>query len=319
MTLTTSTTYPFQVRQNDSAFIALSGTFASATVTLAYATAGPATATLTVQDGTPADAMVLTAAEPGVLGNSRTFAVTVGDAPSAALTHTRTGWDVVISPATSAGDFATVTTAMTGADNDLTLTAKARGTLANSYSLELLAGSGATQALSIATADCKKFSVTLQRAGDAIVSTATEVAAALTAYAPFAALMTCVVKAGDSGAGVVTALNNTPLAGGGANFTVTTTYAELVDYINGNDDFRPHFSAALYSGYEGTEIVAALAETALAGGTAGTFVTYPESITQPTAFTAAGGVEARNIGVTNHMALVVTGATGSTSILATIS
>jgi len=287
-------------------------------VTLAYSTAAPAAAALTVQNSTPVNAMVLTAATPGTAGNSLSFAVVVGDAASAALTHTQTGLDFVISPATSAGDYAALTTAMTGADNDLTLTAKARGAAGNSYSIELLAGSGTTQALSVATADCKKFSVTLKRAAGAIASTAAEVAAALTAYAPFAALMTAVVKSGDSGAGVVTALANTALAGGGANFTVTTTYAQLVSYINSHTAFAPHFSAALYSGYNGAAVLAALSKVSFAGGTAGTFVTYPASDTQPTAFTAAGGLSARNIGVTNHMALVVTSATGSTSLLAPI-
>lgn len=320
MLLETDGTYPFQVSQGKEISIALSGTFDGATVTLAYATAGPATASVTLVDGDTEDALILTAATPGTGGNDPTITVEAGDAANTPLALTQSGLDFTITLATGPGDAAAVTTAMTGANNDLTITADAAGPDGNDYSIELLAGSGTTQALSVSTVDNLKFSVTLGRTADAISSTATQVAAALNAYAPFAAIMTAAVKDGDTGAGVVTALAETALEGGGENFAITTTYAEILALLNANARWlSAHFTAALADEYDGDTVAAAQAETAFTGGTAGTFVTYPASSAQDTEFTAAGGITAKNIGVANHMALVVTNDGTSTAVLATIS
>jgi len=307
-TLTTDGVTTFQLSQGAQVTVAASGTFDGATLALGYATTQPVAATLAVDDADETPAFTCYANQGGTQGNSYTLALVNSGPEVDALSVAQTGTDFVITLATDSGDAAAVTTAMTGADNDLTITADAAGTAGNAYSIELLAGSGTTQALSVATADNLKYSVTLGRTANAISSTATQVAAALNAYAPFAALMTAAVKGGDSGAGVVTALANTPLAGGGDNHAITTTSAEIVDFINTNPVFAPHFTAELEGAYDGAGLAVALAEDAFTGGTFGSFATAT------TALTAAGIMTARNVGVSNHMALTVTNDGAGTDI-----
>jgi hypothetical protein len=317
MNMTADGTYPFQVSRGKEISIAISGTFDGATVTLAYATAAPVVASATLVDGDTENALTLTAAMPGAGGNDMTVTVEAGAAANAPLALTQSGLDFTITLATGPGDAATVTTAMTGENNDLTITADAAGPAGNDYSVELLAGSGTTQALSVATVDGLKFSVTLGRTANAISSTATQVAAALNAYAPFAALMTAAVKDGDTGAGVVTALSETALEGGGANFAITSTYAEILALLNANERWlSAHFTAALVDEYDGDTVAAAQAETSFTSGSAGTFATYPAATERPTAFTAAGYTRVINVGVSNLMALVVTSADTGTDITA---
>jgi hypothetical protein len=286
--------------------VAVSGTFGSGTIKAQYATAGPVAATEVVDDDTETGAFTLTAKNPGTAGNSYTFAI--GDpAESQALAITQTGLDFVVTPACDAGDAAAVTTAMTGTNNDITITADTAGTIGNGYSIELLAGSGTTQALSVTTSDNLKFSVTLARAADAISTTATQLVAALNAYAPFAALMTAAVKSGDNGSGVVTALAETDLTGGGANAAITTTSAELVALLNASAIVTPHFSAALKAAYDGAGLIEPLAESAFTGGTAGTFVDF--SGDNAISFTAAGQLIGTNVGMLSTINLNVAGST----------
>lgn len=273
---------------------------------ISYATAAPVQASLDVDDADETPAFTATAVDGGTQGNDYTLALTAA-AASAPLTATQTGTDFVIGLATDDGDAATLTTAMTGADNDITLTANAAGASGNDYSIELLAGSGTTQSLVVSTTDNLKFTVLLRRAANAIATTATELVAALVAYPPFDDLITAEVKAGDSGAGVVTALAEASLAGGGDNFAITTTSADVVGLINTNPIFSPHFTAALEGEYDGSGLATALAEDAFTGGTQGTFVPSDS-------YTAAAEAQITNVGVSNWMAAVVTD-TGETTDL----
>ena len=286
--------------------VAVSGTFGSGTVKAQYATAGPVAATEVVDDDTETGAFTLTAKNPGTAGNSYTFAI--GDpAESQALAITQTGLDFVVTPACDAGDTAELATSMMGSHNDIRIVANVAGSLANSYSIELLAGSGTTQALSVATTDYLKFTVTLARAADAISTTASQLIAALNAYAPFAALMTAAVKSGDNGSGVVTALAETDLTGGGANAAITTTSAELVALLNASAIVTPHFSAALKAAYDGAGLIEPLAESAFTGGTAGTFVDF--SGDNAISFTAAGQLIGTNVGMLSTININVAGST----------
>ena len=299
-------TTTFQVSQGSKINVGLSGTFGGASVAISYATAAPVSASLAVDDATETPAFTATAVDGGTHGNSYTLALTAA-AASAPLTATQSGTDFVIGLATDDGDAATLTTAMTGADNDITLTAVAAGASGNDYSIELLAGSGTTQSLKVSTTDNLKFTVLLRRAANAIATTATELVAALVAYPPFDDLITAEVKEGDSGAGVVTALAEVALAGGGDNFAITTTSADVVGLINTNPLLTRHFTAALTAEYDGSSLSTALAEDAFEGGTQGTFV--PSDT-----YTAAAEAQITNVGVSNWMAAVTTSAGETTDL-----
>lgn len=114
---------------------------------------------------------------------------------------------------TAGGAYATMTTACTGTNNDLTFTAKASGTGGNSISVTYVNPGGAG-ALSVAVVGTD-ITVTLAYSG-AITSTAAEVKAAVEAKAEAAALVTVSYPTGNDGSGVVTAVSKTTLAGGAA-------------------------------------------------------------------------------------------------------
>jgi hypothetical protein len=299
MTITENGTLIVPLTVGRQATFAASGSFDSASLAIGYPITQPVAASLDVDDDTETPAFTVFAINGGTQGNA--YAVGLAAAlPSQPLSVAKDGPIFDFHLATDAGDAATVTTAMTGADNDITITADVAGTVGNAYSVELLAGSGTTQALAVSTVDNLKFSVLLGRAANAISSTAAQVVAALNAYAPFAALMTAAVKSGDAGTGVVTALTETSLAGGGDNFAITTTSAELVEFINTNPILAPHIIAELAEDYDGAGLCVVTVETLLSGGSFGLFETV-ETIT------AAGVKTVRNTGVSPYMAIVVSG------------
>jgi hypothetical protein len=119
--------------------------------------------------------------------------------------------------------------------------------------------------------------------------------------------MTAAVKSGDNGSGVVTALAETDLTGGGANAAITTTSAELVALLNASAIVTPHFSAALKAAYDGAGLIEPLAESAFTGGTAGTFVDF--SGDNAISFTAAGQLIGTNAGMLSTINLNVAGST----------
>ena len=109
---------------------------------------------------------------------------------------------------------ATLTTALTGANNDIKLTSKVLGAAGNDITLTLVDPAGNDQALAV-TVTGTDISVSLATGGaGAITTTATQLVAALTASAPALALVTPALAPANSGAGVVTALTETALSGG---------------------------------------------------------------------------------------------------------
>lgn len=108
---------------------------------------------------------------------------------------------------------ATLTTALTGSNNDLVYTSKTAGTAGNSVSVRYVVA-GANTALSVSVAT-KAITVNVATDGSSVAtSTAAQVAAAIAASTPAAALVTVANAAGNDGTGVVTALSATNLAGG---------------------------------------------------------------------------------------------------------
>ncbi len=287
--------------------VAVSGTFGSGTVKAQYATAGPVAASLAVNDADETPAFTLTAIDAGTAGNSLTFAIAAA-AASQALSLTQSGLDFVLTPACDAGDAAAVETSMTGSHNDIRVESDTAGTIGNGYSFELLDPSANNATLAVSTVDYLKFTVSLATdAGGAITTTGNQLIAALNAYAPFAALMTAALKSGHDGTGIVTALAETDLTGGGANAAITTTSAEAVALINASPLASRHFTAALKAAYDGEGLLEELAEASFTSGTAGTFVDFQGD--NAVSFTAAGGKISTNVGVLPTININLAGAT----------
>lgn len=121
---------------------------------------------------------------------------------------------------------ATLSTALTGSNNDLDYTAVAYGTGGNSITIAYVDPAGNNQALAVSVAT-NAISVSLATdGGGAITSTAAQVKAAIEASAAAAALVTVANKSGNDGTGVVTALTATALSGG-ANQTVADVQSDI--------------------------------------------------------------------------------------------
>jgi len=126
---------------------------------------------------------------------------------------------------------ATLSTAMTGANNDIVLTAKTKGIVGNNITLALVDPAGNDQALAV-TVTGTAISVSLATGvAGAITTTASQLLTALAASAPAAALVTGALKGSDTGATAVTALAATALTGGLEYLVVQSVVAstDLVD------------------------------------------------------------------------------------------
>jgi hypothetical protein len=317
ITLTTDGNRPINgISQGREFCIALSGTFNGATVKAQYATAGPAKANITLDDNEDDDAIVLTAIDGGTAGNGITVAVTVPDAPNAILSHTQTNRAFVILTATDSGDSATVDIGE-GANGTVTVTRDAAGIEGNTWDIQVIAPTAedADLAASITFANARPriiVSLGTDSEGDPddAKNTATLIAAAIDDLAGFSA------AASGTGDDAVAAQSVTAFEGGGDNATNISTVAEVLAYLQREDAFKRHFSAALANDADDEELIKPLTATALAGGTNGTFVDFiaPNAIS----FTAAGQIIGTNCGVLPTINLNVASAGGSTSVLAIV-
>lgn len=115
-------------------------------------------------------------------------------------------------------NWATLTTALTGTNNDLTYKARKQGTAGNSIRITYIV-SGASTPLSVAVST-NDINVTVATNGSsAATSTAAQIKAAIDANVSAARLVEVTNATGNDGTGVVTAMAQTPLAGG-TNFTI---------------------------------------------------------------------------------------------------
>lgn len=111
-------------------------------------------------------------------------------------------------------EYGSLTTSLTGTNNDLTYTSKLANVGANSITVAYVNPGTASAALSVSVTGTA-ITVNLATNGSsAITSTAALVAAAVAGSTPAAALVTVANATGNDGTGVVTALTATPLAGG---------------------------------------------------------------------------------------------------------
>ena len=114
---------------------------------------------------------------------------------------------------TGQGVRASLTTALTGTNNDLVITARDRLASGNNTTFRIVVA-GASTALSVSVTGT---AITVNSATDgasAATSTAAQVSAAILANLAAAALVTTANAASNDGTGVVTALSVTSLAGG---------------------------------------------------------------------------------------------------------
>lgn len=120
------------------------------------------------------------------------------------------------------GVAATLTTALAGANNDLVFTSRALGATGNSIAIIYLNPGTPSAALSV-TVSTTVITVHLATSGaSAITSTASLILAAIQASTAASALVTVALAPANTGAGVVTALGSTPLAGGSGTNIITT-------------------------------------------------------------------------------------------------
>lgn len=114
--------------------------------------------------------------------------------------------------------YGVLTTALSGANNDLTYTAINRGTGGNAITLTYVVA-GVSTPLSVAVVGNAITVNVATNGSSAAVSTAAQVRTAVLASAAAALLVGVENATGNDGTGVVTALTSTPLAGG-TNWTI---------------------------------------------------------------------------------------------------
>lgn len=120
---------------------------------------------------------------------------------------------------------ATLTTALAGANNDMTYTADVAGSGGNAITVAYVVA-GLNTALSVGVVgNAITVNVATDGAG-AATSTAAQVKTAVDASAPASALISVANAGGDSGAGVVTAMAATALTGGVTNSFTFAVAAE---------------------------------------------------------------------------------------------
>jgi hypothetical protein len=144
---------------------------------------------------------------------------------------------------------AELTTTLTGSNNDITLRARRGGVLGNSLTLTLIDPPGNNVPLSVVVLNGIDITVTLETDGSsAIVTTGRELADAINQTAASYQLVYAVMAAGNDGSGVVTALAETPLAGGSdtgverflgalsdeTSVNVSSSAAPLTAHLTGN-------------------------------------------------------------------------------------
>lgn len=193
-------------------------------------------------------------------------------------------------PAASA---ATITINMTAATSDLTYTAVATGLEGNGINVTHVDPGANNAALSVSV-NIKTITVSLATNGSGtITSTAAQVKAAVNAYAPAAALVTCEDE--GAGSGVVNAVANTFLAGGN-----TAVYC--------------HFKPAKFTSTAGPVFISLLENYTFTGGSAITPVNRKRTGTPATSRVAVKGLaNATAVAGTNPLSLDMTVLPGNTT------
>lgn len=267
---------------------------ADITVTLAKS-AGVAATLSTALAGSNND-LTYTARAVGTAGNS--YAVVYDNTAVQSATKANLSGTTLTVLLRSAITRASLSTALAGANNDLVFTAVSPVAAVGNAVHIVYVDPNLQGAISVGVVG-SVITVTLANdAGPDISSTASQVKAAIEASAAASALVTVALKSPDTGAGLVTALADTPLAGGNDK-TIVATAAEVLGAVVRNYEFTQAVKADIASANDGTGVVTALASTPLATGAAPAVTsTTGNVITAVAANVAANAL----VGVTNFAA-----------------
>lgn len=159
---------------------------------------------------------------------------------------------------------ASLSTALTGTNNDLTLTAVANGTAGNSITLALIDPSANDAALGVVVTGTDIVVNLATNGGGTITSTAAQVKAAIEADEDAAALVTVANKTGNDGTGVVTALAETALTGGldgGKYVTISLTEAATThefEFVTAEEDLTDETRTPVLVGADAAAMLANL-------------------------------------------------------------
>lgn len=134
---------------------------------------------------------------------------------------------------------ATLTTNLTGTNNDLIFTSKVKSESANNISIEYFDFRAANRTLTINVLGGKKISIILATNSSGVVTTtAAQLKAAIEAHPSASGLVTVAYAAGNDGSGVVTAMDETNLSGGklGLYSDTMASVAPEINLVNINDN-----------------------------------------------------------------------------------
>ena len=212
--------------------------------------------------------LVLTTVDKSALANQTRFRIVVSG--------NNTPLSVAVSGTLTA---ASLTTALTGTNNDLVYTAKDTSLDGNNITVRYVDPAANSQTLYVKV-DGQAITVNLAtNGGGTITSTAAQVAAAIAAHPLANALVSVANAGGNDGTGVVTALSATNLSGAavaGRDITVnsatngsaaaTSTSAQVKAAIEASAAASALVSVAHATGNDGSGTVAALGYTAFTGG-----------------------------------------------------
>lgn len=216
----------------------------------------------------------------------------------------------LLSATLTGGAQASLTTALTGANNDLVFTARSGGTAGNTIAVIYLDPGAISQALSVTVSNAV---ITVHLATDgagAITSTAALILAAVNAAATAKYLVSAALASGNDGTGVVTALGSTSLAGGGGVNVITSAAADLVGFDAAT--FNLHIGALFSAG-----LTYKLIECDTLAGTY-TDVVAAEFIDDHSTLAANTTLRVGYVGSKEFVKLVVT-PTGDTDLTITVS
>ncbi len=164
---------------------------------------------------------------------------------------------------------ATLTTALDGDNNDLTFTAVPPGTAGNGIAIIYSDPSANSSPLSVSVS-VRTITVSLETNGSGtIISTASEIMAAVNADQGAARWVSAALATGNDGSGVVAAMGSSSLSGGAATTTESFTELSLVDL----GDHKHYQAAAIADRYWVEGATLTIEEDPLGGGSWGEITT----------------------------------------------
>lgn len=154
------------------------------------------------------------------------------------INQTQEGQIQIICREHNGAEHATLTTSLTGNNNDLIFTSVAKAESANNISIKYTDPYKYSQSLSVSvTGNAINISLATDSSG-AITTTAAQIITAITANSAASALVTVANAVGNDGSGIVTAMNTTNLTGGtvGLYSDTMASVAPEINLININDN-----------------------------------------------------------------------------------